>query len=100
MKAPSCSKWLLSLVLVLPFYSPAGNAEFFDKADLKSQFSAPAGITLEQAADKVRRETGGRVLSATPSEQGGRRGYDIRVLLDGKRVKKVFVDAKAPSSRR
>ena len=92
MKAP-CSKWLLWLVLVLPFSAPAAGSEFFEPADRPSQFAAPAAISLEQAADKVRRDTGGRVLSATPSEKGGRRGYDIRVLLDGKRVKKVFVDA-------
>lgn len=52
----------------------------------------PPGITLEQAANKVRRETGGRVLSASPTEQGGRRGYQVRVLVDGKRVKSYFVD--------
>lgn len=50
------------------------------------------GISLEQAANKVRRETGGRVLSASPSDRGGQRGYEIRVLLDGKRVKSYFVD--------
>ncbi len=94
MKVASRSKWLLWLVLVLPIYAPVVSAELFDNAELKSQFSAPAAITLEQAAEMVRRDTGGRVLSATPSEQGGRRGYDIRVLLDGKRVKKVFVDAR------
>lgn len=53
----------------------------------------PPGVTLEQAANTVRRETGGRVLSATPSEQGGRRGYEVRVLVDGKRVKSYFVDS-------
>ena len=52
----------------------------------------PPGITLEQATSMVRRETGGRVLSATPVERGGQRGYEIRVLIDGKRVKDFFVD--------
>lgn len=52
----------------------------------------PPGITLEQAANEVRRETGGRVLSASPAERGGQRGYEVRVLLDGKRVKSYFVD--------
>jgi hypothetical protein len=52
----------------------------------------PSGITLEQAANEVRRQTGGRVLSATPSERGGQRGYEVRVLLEGKRVKSYFVD--------
>jgi uncharacterized membrane protein YkoI len=52
----------------------------------------PPGITLEQAADEVRRQTGGRVLSASPAERSGQRGYEVRVLLDGKRVKSYFVD--------
>ena len=99
MKVPSLSKWLLWLVLVLPVSSLAAPADFFEKADKPTQFAAPAAISLEQAADKVRRETGGRVLSATPTEQGGRRGYSVRVLLDGKRVKKVFVDAQGSSAR-
>jgi hypothetical protein len=52
----------------------------------------PSSISLEEAANKVRRQTGGRVLSASPSERGGRDGYDIRVLVEGKRVKNYFVD--------
>jgi hypothetical protein len=52
----------------------------------------PPGITLEQAANAVRRETGGRVLSAAPVDRGGQRGYEVRVLIDGKRVKNVYVD--------
>lgn len=52
----------------------------------------PQGISVERCANIVRRETGGRVLSATPSERGGQRGCDVRVLVDGKRVRNVFVD--------
>jgi hypothetical protein len=52
----------------------------------------PPGISLEQAANEVRRQTGGRVLSASPSERGGQRGYEVRVLVEGKRVKSYFVD--------
>jgi hypothetical protein len=50
----------------------------------------PSGITLEQATNMVRRETGGRVLSASPTDRGG---YEVRVLIDGKRVKNVYVDS-------
>jgi len=62
---------------------------------VKPQHYAPpvGGISLEQAAAKVRRQTGGRVLSATPVEKGGRRGYNVRVLVDGKRVRQFYVDA-------
>jgi hypothetical protein len=51
------------------------------------------GISREQAAGMVQRRTGGRVLSTTPVQRGGGIvGYDVRVLVDGKRVKNVFVD--------
>lgn len=53
----------------------------------------PPGITVERCANIVRRETGGRVLSATPVERGGRRGCEVRVLVDGKRVRSLFVDS-------
>ncbi|MEM8768609.1 MAG: PepSY domain-containing protein [Pseudomonadota bacterium] len=71
-------------------------------AEIQPQHYAPpvGGISLEQAADKVRRQTGGRILSATPSERGGRRGYEIRVLVDGKRVKQYYVDSEGRLSSR
>lgn len=50
-------------------------------------------ISLEEATEIVRRAYGGRVLSATPVTKNGKRGYQIRVLLDGGRVKTVFVDS-------
>lgn len=53
----------------------------------------PPGISVERCANIVRRETGGRVLSATPVERGGRRGCEVRVLVDGKRVRSLFVDS-------
>jgi uncharacterized membrane protein YkoI len=73
---------------------------FSRSARQPNHFVQPSGVSLEQAADIVRRETGGRVLSATPTEQGSKHGYNIRVLLDGKRVKKVFVDAQSSPSKR
>ena len=98
MKVHSCSKRLLWLALALPIcllsFSAAA-ADYREKAMQPQQLVAPAAMTLEQAADKVRRETGGRVLSAAPTERAGKRGYSVRVLLDGKRVKKVFVDARS-----
>lgn len=63
-----------------------------EQLEPNSLVDQPPGISLEQAANMVRRQTGGRVLSASPSERGGRRGYEVRVLVDGKRVKSFFVD--------
>lgn len=88
-------KWLLWSVLVLPlgvFVAPL-TVHATQQAQ-PNHYAAPVGgVSLEQAADKVRRKTGGRVLSATPVEKGGRRGYNVRVLVDGKRVKQYYVDA-------
>lgn len=93
----SGTKWLLALVLVL-FVSPAVAEKPFrlaaDPGHQPRSRTKLKGISLEQATNIVRRRTGGRVLSATPSDRGRQRGFEVRVLVGGKRVKKVFVDAK------
>lgn len=103
MKSSSCRRirlkwWLLWSVLVLPLFTPL----LADAQQAQPQYyTKPAGgITLEQAADTVRRQTGGRVLSATPVNKGGERGYNVRVLVDGKRVKQYYVDAEGRMSSR
>jgi hypothetical protein len=110
-------KWLLWSVLALPLAlgvsAPAALAAnqalnggsvlgtLVAQQAQPNHYAAPVGgITLEQAADKVRRKTGGRVLSATPVEKGGRRGYNVRVLVDGKRVKQYYVDSEGRMSSR
>ena len=111
-------RWLQRSALMLPFglaatlaSQSALAADGLEAGSLLTQmvaqqvqpnhYAAPVGgITLEQAADKVRRKTGGRVLSATPVEKGGRRGYNVRVLVDGKRVKQYYVDSEGRMSSR
>ena len=83
----AAAPWLAPDALAAPSWARGAPAQLEPQNLVK-----PPGITLEQAANRVRRETGGRVLSASPSERGGRAGYEIRVLVDGKRVKNVFVD--------
>ena len=83
-----CLVWSL---LVLPLFAPA--MTHAGQQAKPQYYSEPVGISLEQAADKVRRKTGGRVLSANPVTKGGQRGYNIRVLVDGKRVKQYYVDS-------
>jgi uncharacterized membrane protein YkoI len=51
------------------------------------------GISLDAAVAKVRRETGGRILSAETVNQGGRRVHRIKVLTPDKRVRIINVDA-------
>ena len=96
--ARSLKWWLLWSVLVLPLFSPLPVSA--QQAQPQYYTKPAGGISLEQAADMVRRQTGGRVLSATPVTKGGERGYNVRVLVDGKRVKQYYVDADGRLSSR
>ena len=61
--------------------------------DASSSYFAPApGIGIQQATDIVRRDIGGRVLSANPRRVGQNTQYRVRVLVDGERVVTVTVD--------
>jgi uncharacterized membrane protein YkoI len=53
------------------------------------------GISLDQAVQQVRRETGGRVLSADRITQGGRAAYRIKVLTPSGHVRVVVIDAQS-----
>ena len=96
------ARWLFWSVLVVPLGVLVAPAPLHAGQQAQpNHYAAPVGgITLEQAADKVRRKTGGRVLSATPVENGRGRGYNVRVLVDGKRVKQYYVDAEGRMSSR
>jgi len=48
-------------------------------------------ISAAQAAARVRQLHGGRVLSVNSSRRGDSLGYKVRVLVDGGRVKTVYV---------
>lgn len=54
-----------------------------------------AGISLNEAVQQVRQETGGRVLSADESSQGGRRVYRIKVLTPSGHVRVYVIDAQS-----
>ena len=57
----------------------------------RSSFVAEPSLSATQAAAQVRRAHGGRVLSVSPSRRGDSLGYRVRVLVDGGRVKTVYV---------
>jgi uncharacterized membrane protein YkoI len=67
----------------------AGGGRDKDDNHGNSRGSETSGMSAEQAASIVRGAYGGRVVSVKPSG----RGYNVRVLLDGGRVKTVQVDA-------
>lgn len=50
-------------------------------------------ISLEEAVEQVRAETGGRILSAETVKSNGRRVHRIKVLTPDRRVRVVNVDA-------
>ena len=54
------------------------------------------GLTIEQAAAKVQKETGGRVLGAETTQDDGGTMYRIKVLHDG-RVSTILVDPRSGS---
>ncbi len=53
------------------------------------------GISLDEAVARVRRETGGRVLSAEARDRRGDTTYRIKVLLPNGAVRVVNVDARS-----
>ncbi|MGI9325467.1 MAG: PepSY domain-containing protein [Pseudomonadales bacterium] len=53
----------------------------------------PPGISIERAAKIAKRTTGGRVLSTSRKLRGGEPGVEVRLLINGSRVTKVFVDS-------
>ena len=79
---------LLCGLFALPGVVAAGDVQWVDQV-----LAAKSTISLEEATDIVRRAYGGRVLSASPASKNGKKGYQVRVLLDGGRVKTVFVDS-------
>ena len=62
-----------------------------DKSDV-SHLVPPSGVTIDQAVARARSAYGGRVLSVTEVERSGTDGFEIRLLIEGGRVKTVFVD--------
>ena len=53
-----------------------------------------AGKSLDQAVAQVRRETGGRILSARTVQRDGRKMHRIKVLTRDRKVRIIYVDAK------
>lgn len=51
------------------------------------------GMSLDQAVAQVRRETGGRILSAETVRNNGRKVHRIKVLTDGNKVRIIHKPA-------
>jgi uncharacterized membrane protein YkoI len=59
------------------------------------QDSRREGISLDEAVARIRRETGGRVLSAEARDRRGDATYRIKVLLPNGAVRVYNVDARS-----
>lgn len=63
------------------------------RADPAMETPRAPRIDVDEAADMVRRQTGGRILAAQTVRDGGRPSYRIKVLTREGEVRIVFVDA-------
>lgn len=59
-----------------------------------SDIALGKGLSLDQAVNKVRRETQGKILSAKTVQRDKRKVHHIRVLTPAGRVKTVKVNGK------
>ena len=91
--------WLTALALPiflvclsLPVQAAQGRGKELGQPPNSSGFTSAPGISIERATSIARRETGGRVLSATPKQKSSGTEYRIRMLVDGERVITVTVD--------
>ena len=66
-----------------------------DERSSRSETARRDGLSLDEAVTRVRRDTGGRVLSAEARENRGRTSYRIKVLLRDGSVRVVNVDAQS-----
>ncbi len=53
----------------------------------------------DHAAARAREETGGRVLDVRPLQEGLDGAYEVRILLDEGRVRRIRVDSAAGQAR-
>jgi uncharacterized membrane protein YkoI len=58
------------------------HVQFQDEAE--HRVTQSDGMTLAQATESIRSQTGGQILSAETRVQGGREVHHIKVLKDGK----------------
>lgn len=79
------SRLLASLLVCLPLAAAAAERE-----PVPRNLAPQPSVSQDRAVNLVREEVEGRVLSVLPIE-GGRRGYEVRVLLEGGRIQTIRV---------
>ena len=73
----------------------ADNGSSLRQAGANATIEAPHALRIDvnEAAEMVQRQTGGRILAAQSVRESGRPGYRIKVLTREGEVRIVFVDA-------
>ena len=88
------SRLLASLLVCLPLAAASAERE----SDQRTLAPQPS-VSQDRALDLVREAVDGRVLSVIPIE-GGRRGYEVRVLREGGRIQRIRVGPRGRLERR
>lgn len=88
------SRLLASLLVCLPLVAAAAERE-----PVQRTLAPQPSVSQDRAVNLVREEVEGRVLSVLPIE-GGRRGYEVRVLLEGGRIQTIRVGPRGRLERR
>lgn len=87
------NRYLVPLLVFLLVAPAMAQIDSVQASQYKPIILAKSGMSLEQATAKVKRQTGGRILSASESRKGGRKVYRIKVLLPSGNVRVVTVNA-------
>ncbi|MGH8596978.1 MAG: PepSY domain-containing protein [Gammaproteobacteria bacterium] len=76
------------VLLALPLATVVAAAEF----DRAAPNNTAQSLGADQAAEIARHQTGGRILDVRPAATSGKSAYEVRVLLNEGRVRRVVVD--------
>ena len=90
---PDTSKSKISLLASLLLTFSLTNPLHADSSPQAYMLAYNKPVTLEQAVDKTKRETGGRILTAETIDKDGRRVHRLKVLLPGGSVKIIYVES-------
>ena len=99
---------LLTTILIAPLVFLPVPSKAFDVEQSLRDMSAPQqsdsardrsvqkgdGMSLSEAIESVRRQTGGRIVSATTKVSGNREVHHIKVLMKDGKVKTVKVSGR------
>ena len=91
-QAPSLPRLMVRLAMCVALALGGGWALAApDREPPRNSFAPQPGMSIDQANRLLRGQIDGRAVAVVPVE-GGRRGYRVRVLLDGGRIVTIRMD--------